>query len=61
MIGREALLRTWLAANHAHSIAALNSAPPATNAAAPNLRELAKRELSTPGRYQLTKPALPSA
>ncbi|HEY1866883.1 MAG TPA: DUF4129 domain-containing protein [Candidatus Cybelea sp.] len=61
MIGREALVRRWLSANHTHSIAKLNSAPAAKNAVAPNLYDLAQRELNTPGRYQLAKPALPPA
>jgi hypothetical protein len=61
VIEREALVQRWLSASPSRSIAQLHSAPAATNVAAPNLHELVQRELRTPGRYQITKPALPSA
>jgi hypothetical protein len=61
MPSREALVERWLAANHAHSIAQLNSVPAATNAGPPNLHDLVRRELRTPGRYQVAKPAFPTA
>jgi len=59
--GREALVQRWLAANPAHRVAQLDSAPAATTGRVPNLRDLVERELSAPGRYQIAKPALPSA
>jgi hypothetical protein len=61
VIEREALIVRWLAASDAHSIPHLSSAPPATNGAPPNLLDLVQRELSTPGRYQIAKPAFAAA
>jgi uncharacterized protein DUF4129 len=61
VIGREALVERWLAANRDHSVAHLNSAPKATNGAPSDLLDLVQRELSTPGRYQIAKPVLPAA
>jgi hypothetical protein len=59
VIAREAAVERWLAANRAHTIAHLNSAPPAKNGAAPDLLDLVQRELSAPGRYRIAKPVLP--
>lgn len=61
MIAREAAVGRWLAASRTHTVAQLNSAPPATSRAVPNLRDLAQAELSTPGRYHIAKPALRAA
>jgi len=57
---REELVHRWLAANHAHSIAKLGSAPAAKSVAAPDLEALVRRELNAPGRYRIARPALPS-
>ncbi len=54
---REALIGRWLAANPAHTAAQLESHG-AAGAPPRNLSALAKRELSTPGRYQLSQPAV---
>lgn len=61
MPSREALVHRWLAADNAHSIAKLDSTPAARTVAVPDLRELTQHELNAPGRYQIAKPALPSA
>lgn len=61
MPSREVFVSRWLAANRAHSIAKLHSAPPAQAGATPDLQGLVQRELSAPGRYQIAKPALPPA
>ena len=55
---RDALIQRWLQANKTHSVARLHAGPAtAANASVPDLRALAQRELATPGRYQLTRPA----
>lgn len=61
MASGEAAAVRWLAANRAHSVAQLNSVPPAKSGAVPNLHDLVHAELSTPGRYHIAKPAMPAA
>lgn len=61
MIAREAAVGRWLAANRAHTVAQLNSAPPPARGAVPNLHELVQAELRTPGRYHVVKPVLRAA
>ncbi|HYL27307.1 MAG TPA: hypothetical protein VEW74_05690 [Candidatus Nitrosotalea sp.] len=53
---RDIVLARWLHANRAHHVAQLRA--PAGNAPAPpsDLHALAQRELSVPGRYQLSGP-----
>jgi hypothetical protein len=54
---RDALIERWLRANHTHSMARLESGPPARMAEPPDLRVLAERELAVPGRYRLASSA----
>jgi len=54
---RETLIGRWLAANRAHSIERLNTAPRVGAALTPpDLQRLAQRELSVPGRYRFGSP-----
>jgi hypothetical protein len=55
---RDALIERWLRANRTHSMARLESGPPVRAAEPPDLRGLAERELSVPGRYRLASPAV---
>ncbi len=57
---REALIERWLRANKTHAVGYLHTVPRAReNAAVPDLKMLAQRELAPPGRYRLAQSPAP--